>query len=687
VSDRSVALQERCVSRTTIVVLSALALIAAPSVLRAQARPQTLTVSGASPNDLRTWDQQIDQMLRSRDLRVRDVERDTLLPGRQHERMDQYYRGVRIAGGDVTRQIGAAGGTVSIFGLLHTGIDLDTAPRLSADGARRAIAAAASGEFFGADPELVVLPLSDGYHLAYAGQATADVEIVNVYVDANSGTLLRKYSDFVTDGVIGKGTGTYGDTKKMSVKPMSGMFVADDGLRPAPITTYDMQGNFGRTQLILNVFTPPATSDIASDADNDWTDGTVVDAHVYSGWYYDYLFKRFGRHSLDGRDLRLAMFTHTVRLADIRSQPSSIVGLYYANAFFCSTCGPSGRGAIVFGEGAPFGYFGPYELKPFSAALDVVAHELTHGLTAATARLNGFQFSEAGALNEAFSDMFGLSTAFYHEPAGSSALQASYTVGKDLAVPSGPFTRPIANPLQMNYPDHYTRRNIGSSPHFNSTIASHAFYLAVEGGTNRTSGMTVQGVGAANREQIEKVFFRTLTTLLPSNSTFALTRMATIQAARDLYGGNSGAERAITQAWDAVGVQERTVPTAALLPNPTVGANNVCTATGANWILGITASAGSSNLRITQWQLEAFDSTGRSFSRDTLSPAAFSQFFNACGPGSDRILAQTDACSAVCVGFGAGFRSGSAQVSFTALDDANRTVSFSTQRTALLPPQ
>jgi Zn-dependent metalloprotease len=65
----------------------------------------------------------------------------------------------------------------------------------------------------------------------------------------------------------------------------------------------------------------------------------------------------------------------------------------------------------------------------------------------------------------------------------------------------------------------------------------------------------VQGVGGANRDQIEKVFYRGFTQLLPSNATFSMARAATIQAARDLYGANSGAERAVTQAWTAVGVQ------------------------------------------------------------------------------------------------------------------------------------
>jgi Zn-dependent metalloprotease len=180
-------------------------------------------------------------------------------------------------------------------------------------------------------------------------------------------------------------------------------------------------------------------------------------------------------------------------------------------------CGPGGRGGVVFGEGAPRGtYYANVDVKPFAAALDVVAHELTHGVTANSARLNGFAFSEAGALNEAFSDMFGVATAFFYLPAGNGPLQASYLEGKDLTVPPGAFARSLSNPLSTADPDHYTLRFVGGDPHYNSTIASHAYYLAIEGGTDRTSRLSVQGVGAANRDQIEKSFFRALTVLMPS---------------------------------------------------------------------------------------------------------------------------------------------------------------------------
>jgi hypothetical protein len=385
------------------------------------------------------------------------------------------------------------------------------------------------------------------------------------------------------------------------------------------------------------------------------------------------------------------VFTHPVRLADINSAPSSVVGQYYLNAFFCSTCGPNGRGAIMLGEGAPRGFVGPgIEVKPFAAALDVVAHELTHAVTAATARLNGFAFSEAGALNEAFSDVFGTSTAFANFPAGTGPLKASYVIGRDLTVPNGAtFIRSLSDPLSAGEPDHYTGRILGGDPHFNGVILGHAFYLAIEGGTNRTSGRTVQGVGAANRDQIEKAFFRALTVLMPSGSTFAVARAATIQSARDLFGAGSPADRAITQAWDAVGVQERTVPTAALNPNPNQGQNALCSSNTApfpNWLLGLTASAGSTNLRITQWTLALFDANGAALSNTPNTGASFASSFLSCGPGSDRIVANADACATLCVGL-SGRTSGSVEFSFSSLDDAGRTQTATSGRVPLLAPR
>src|SRR5262249_55867489 len=158
-------------------------------------------------------------------------------------------RGVRIFGGDLTRQT-AAGATVSLFGMLHSGIDVDTTPLLTVDAARAVLAAAVHGDVIGSDPELVVLPLSDAYHLAYYARVATALDQVSVFVDANSGAVLRQYSEFIKDVVPGQGV--YGDNKKVSASPSSGAMVATDLLRPATITTYDMKGDLSRTIQILN---------------------------------------------------------------------------------------------------------------------------------------------------------------------------------------------------------------------------------------------------------------------------------------------------------------------------------------------------------------------------------------------------------------------------------------------------
>jgi Zn-dependent metalloprotease len=104
---------------------------------------------------------------------------------------------------------------------------------------------------------------------------------------------------------------------------------------------------------------------------------------------------RIWRHGLDGRDLRIDLLTHPVRLADIGTAPDAVVGTYYLNAFYSPSAGRNGQGLMVFGEGAPKGFVAPnLEVKAFSAAFDVVAHELTHGVTGNSARLNGFPLSE-----------------------------------------------------------------------------------------------------------------------------------------------------------------------------------------------------------------------------------------------------------------------------------------------------
>jgi Zn-dependent metalloprotease len=150
----------------------------------------------------------------------------------------------------------------------------------------------------------------------------------------------------------------------------------------------------------------------------------------------------------------------------------------------------------------------------------------------------------------------GTAVTFFFQQPGTGSGSADYVLANDVVMPGG--IRSMENPGALGDPDHYSNRFTGTGDnggvHINSTIVSHAYYLSIEGGTNRTSGLSVQGIGAANREQMEKTFYRAFTQLMSASSTFATARAATIRAAQDLYGTNSAVERALIQAWTAVGV-------------------------------------------------------------------------------------------------------------------------------------
>jgi thermolysin len=337
----------------------------------------------------------------------------------------------------------------------------------------------------------------------------------------------------------------------VSANAVGGAFVAEDLLRPPDITTFDLKGNVSRAMGFLNGVTSLSAADLATSPTNTWTDGADVDAHVYAGFTYDYYFKRFGRHGLDDRDIPVTVLTHPVNRSDLTTSSNDIVGLFFLNAFY------AGEGVVVYGEGLPTNFVltGTRQtVDYFAGGLDIVAHELSHGVTEFTSGL--IYQDESGALNEAYSDIMGVSAKFFFRPAGAGINQANYELGSDVIRPGG--IRSFDNPGVFGDPDHYSKKLITTNDngglHTNCTIVDHAFYLAIEGGTNRTSSLTVQGVGATNREQIEKVFYRGFTLMLTPNATFSMARAATIQSARDLYGAGSAAERAVTQAWTAVGV-------------------------------------------------------------------------------------------------------------------------------------
>ncbi len=526
----------------------------------------TTVAAAADASAVRAWDNTVNRMLRTRELQVRLSRPDTLVAGRTMEQLDQYYQGVRVWGGSLSRQL-AGDAAISVFGVIYSDISVGVVPTLSREDAKAAVERI-GGETLGPDrlPELVVLPLDGTYRLVWVGEIATVADTLRLFLDAHSGAELQRHSIRQRDelpGAVGTGTGVLGDTKKITTTLFGGAFYTVDGLRPPTLNTYDLRGNLAHVIAFLNGLVSLTTADVATDTDNNWTDQAVVDAHVYSGYTYDYYYKRFGRQGLDNNNIRILNLVHPVNRADIDVYPESVVSQFYVNAFY------AGSGIMVYGEGLPTGFYlveNGHFYNYFSGAIDIVGHELTHGVTVYTSNLE--YKNESGALNEAFSDIMGTSIEFFFQPPGDGPEKADYLLGEDISTAAFPGghngDRSLADPASGSppQPDHYSKFVVlpatpdgdNGGVHINSGIPNQAFYLAIEGGTNRTSGIRVSGVGASNREQIEKVFYRAFAQLMPSNANFSLARAITLQAATDLYGAGSAPYTAVRDAWTAVGV-------------------------------------------------------------------------------------------------------------------------------------
>ena len=158
---------------------------------------------------------------------------------------------------------------------------------------------------------------------------------------------------------VGAGNGIQGQRKKISTTQTGGRFEAYDRLRPAEIITLDLLYDIEHFERLLLGDVVWAPGDVASDADNVWSDPAVVDAHTYAGFTYDYFATRQDWHGVDGRNGR--MF-NMVNIAQ------GFTAAFYAPP----PVGPEAAGVAIFGEdenGAPL------------VAVDIVAHELMHGVT------------------------------------------------------------------------------------------------------------------------------------------------------------------------------------------------------------------------------------------------------------------------------------------------------------------
>lgn len=211
-------------------------------------------------------------------------------------------------------------------------------------------------------------------------------------------------------------------------------------------------------------------------------------------------------------------------------------------------------------------------------ALDIIAHEFTHLVTAYNGN-GGLEYKgESGALNESFSDIFGHCVENYVN------INPNWYIGEDVMVNYSNL-RDMSNPSNSQgdgtQPDTYegtywasttepSETNDNGGVHKNSGVQNYWFYLLCEGGNgsnDKNNYYTVKGIGI---EKAQRIAYRNLIYYLEPTANHASARTGSLLAAADLYGANSPEYKSVMNAWYAVGVGEAAGTTSGEYPSATV---------------------------------------------------------------------------------------------------------------------
>ncbi len=259
---------------------------------------------------------------------------------------------------------------------------------------------------------------------------------------------------------------------------------------------------------------------IRGETDPAVHDQAVNQAFDGAGTTYDFYQQILKRNSVDGKGLRLDSSVH--------------YSTKFNNAFW------NGQ-QMVYGDGDGKLFLG------FTGAIDVIAHELTHGVTQYTVPGGLSYQDQSGALNESISDVFG--SIVKQWSLKQSADRADWLIGVGIMAQGvGKALRSMADPGNQaltwsgdDQPKTMAGYVPGGDVHTNSGIPNHAFYIAA---------LTLKG---NSWDKAGPIWYQAMP-MLHSDATFSDMAGATIAAAAMLYGANSAEQQAVKMAWQEVGV-------------------------------------------------------------------------------------------------------------------------------------
>ncbi|MFJ6382413.1 M4 family metallopeptidase [Kitasatospora sp. NPDC092039] len=468
----------------------------------------------------------------SQDLVPTDVVLDA--DGASHVRFDRTYQGLPVVGGDLVVHQDARGGfNGSSRAAAHDPSVKSTVPQVPAQaGAAHALAASPGVQGAVSTPELVVWAADGTPRLAWRttvrgsgdhGQPAGRV----VVTDAVTDEPIEAYD--ADPQATGTGNSEYTGRITIDTTPITGGYTLTDPVRGHVTKDADNVAYGSLTASSGTRFT--STTNVWGDGRKFSTDRSTaaVDAHANTAWTYDYYKNVHGRNGIRNDGRAATVFVH--------------VGTRWDNAVWSNTCF-----CMMTGDGNG-------TTDPEQVDLDTMGHEMTHGVTAATANLR--YSGESGGLNEATSDIFGTMVEWYAD----NSIDTPDYLFSDQSTP--PWLRRFDKPSLDGRSADCWSSSVGSlDVHHSSGVGNHWFYLASEGSGSKTingvtynsptcNGSTVTGIG---NQKVARIWYRALTVYMTSTTAYKDARTASLNAARDLYGTGSTEYNAVAAAWSAVSV-------------------------------------------------------------------------------------------------------------------------------------
>lgn len=500
-----------------------------------------------------------------------------------HTRMHQFYRGLRVYGGEVIAHLKGSE-QLAPTDSLYRGINLNPEPSLSAQEALAIVdrelelqareLGLQSGHTRAPEVELLVYPVTRQkrkaafrhlpeeklnalhmeaeveYHLAYLIQTFAMNEHrpkQMVYtVDAYSGRILNKWNALKHSASKGTGKGQYSGTVTIDTNQLSS-------------TSYELR-DLTRATTSTGIFIRGGsnTGAVLTDADNSWGDGTDyngtnsstpagqtagVDAMWGAAMLWDMYKNVLGRNGIDGAGKGFFAVVHATDSSD--------------NAYWDDSCFCLHLGNVTSATGNNYSDY------------ETMGHEGTHGLCSAEAN-HEYVDGEKGGLNEGNSDIFGAAVTYYainNKGTGASIITSDPVAPHDPWIvgelTDNPPLRWMNKPSKDGQsPDAWSTAVASLDNHYSSGPVNRFFFFLSQGGKQGTSSTALNysnyftkgdmtGIGI---DKAIKIWYRAEANYMTSSTMWAGARTACMNACKDLYGDSGPEYIAVQRAWAGVNV-------------------------------------------------------------------------------------------------------------------------------------